>query len=156
MLPTLVKRCRAPRSLVATRPLKLAVAALLIAGLSGCRQPPAEVFEQAREALKAKQDDEFERLCTKKTRKFLSNARTIVKKSSREFKVLASGRLNHSIMPKGDVVDTVERGHLCVLIVKKGNQRNTVPMRLEQGQWRIDLLEMDSFLSVVMPPKPQS
>ncbi len=130
---------------------KTLLALALLVALAGCRDDPKVVFEGARDTLAAKDVAGFLKLLTPPARDFLARADHVSKKSGRVFKVLRDGKPTKRLLPKGDVVDVVENGRKCVVVVKKGSKTSQVPMRLVRGQWRIDLLEMDSFLAAMTP-----
>ena len=127
----------------------VAAGVLLTAG--GCREEPKIVFESARDALKAKDVDGFLKLVTPKTRDFLRSADDVSKRSGRTFKVLRDAQPTSRLLPSGEISDVVEQGRRCIVVVKKGRALQQVPMRLVRGQWRIDLLEMDTFLAAIGP-----
>jgi|GEM_PF-2735767 len=143
---------RSTRSNQRWRGLVIAVLALLLsAALGGCREEPTIVFTSARDALAAQDVEGFLDLLTPQARDFLSRADKVSKASGRAFKILRDAKPTKRLLPAGDVTDVVEDGRRCVLVIKKGRNKNQVPMRLVRGQWRIDLLEMDSFMEAIKP-----
>lgn len=136
----------------ATNGLKTtALAALMCGALCGCRDDAKVVFETARDTLEAKDVPGFLLLVTPKARAFLQRADDVSKRSGRTFRVLRDGAPTKALLPKGDVTDVVEQGRRCVVVVTQGRRKQQVPMRLVRGQWRIDLMEMDSFLAAMQP-----
>ena len=134
-----------------TRLQRLLIALALVAACLGCREKPEIVFIQARDSLKSKDVEGFLDLCTPRTKRFLERSEEVAKKSGRSFKVLRDASPSARLLPKGDVSDVVAQGHRCIVVVRKGRRTSQVPMLLVQGQWRIDLLEMDTFLAAVTP-----
>lgn len=135
------------------RPARAAAAALLLlsALAAGCREEPAAVVESARSALKSGDDEAFLALCEPSAADLLRRGELVQKRSGRVFKVLRDGKPTTTLLPKGDVGEVVESGQRAVVELRKGDRKELVPLRLVRGQWRIDLLEMDSFLQAMQP-----
>ena len=131
----------------ALRLLLLPTAALL---LCQCRDAPDVVLTEARQALVQKDTEAFLLLLEPKAAALLRAAPQVVSRSGSVYKVLRDGKPTGVLLPKGEVVDVVETGHRAVVVVK-GTEKAQVPMRLCDGQWRIDLLEMDTFYRALRP-----
>jgi outer membrane murein-binding lipoprotein Lpp len=141
-----------PRPLVALVhriPWGIAVVALTL--LAGCRDSPEDVIAQARQTLAAKDDAGFLTLLEPKSAAFLQAAPDVVNKSGKVYRVLRDGRPTTALLPKGEAVEVVEQGTLAVVMFKQGQETARVPLRLIEGQWRIDLLESDLFLQALQP-----
>jgi len=123
----------------------------LLALCAGCRDAPAEVLGNARNALAARNEVQFLALVEPRAAALLRNMPEVMNKSGRQYKVLRDGKPGSNLLPKGDVADVVESGKRAVVVVKQGRAASQVPMRLIEGQWRIDLLEMDSFHEAIRP-----
>lgn len=126
---------------------------LLLAVLcAGCRDDPAVVFAEARQALQSRDEPAFLRLLEPRSAALLRASDKVIAKSGRAWKVLRDGRPSPALLPKGDIVgEPIENGREAVVMVHQGVVQRRVPMRLVQGQWRIDLLEMDTFYQLVRP-----
>ncbi|MBP47372.1 MAG: hypothetical protein CMH53_05495 [Myxococcales bacterium] len=126
---------------------------------SGCRADPAEVLDQARDALSSRDTDGFLALLDPASRDFLLESQKVTKASSRTLEILGSKGFSKELLPAGDITEDPEDGDHCVVLsgklclveVRKGRKKTRVPMRLIRGQWRIALLEMNSFLKLVSP-----
>ena len=130
----------------------IVVAALAVVG--GCRDEPNVVIEAARDALKQKDSDTFLQLLTPRSAELLRRADQVNRRSGKNFKVLRSGRPTPALMPKGDLLEPVIDGKLCTVMAKKGTARVPVILRLVRGQWRIDLLEMQTLQTELSPMEP--
>lgn len=120
--------------------------------LAGCRDAPDVVLASARNALQSRDEAGFLGLLEPRAAAFLRTVPSVVSKSGRVFKILRDGKPGANLLPKGDVVDVVETGPRAVVVkVRQGKMEAKVPMRLVEGQWRIDLLEMDSFYQQIRP-----
>jgi hypothetical protein len=117
----------------------------------GCRDAPEVVFSEAKLALQQHDEAGFMALVEPGAHAFLTAATDVVGKSGRVFRVLKDGKPSPALLPKGEVKDVIERGNRAEVIVVQGSQKAIVPMRLVEGQWRIDLLEMTSFQAAVKP-----
>jgi len=138
----------------------LGLATVLAALLqTGCRDNPEIVFQQAREALKSKDNAAFLALVDAPSRAFLTRSQDVVRLSGQTYEVLGAKGFAPDLLPAGELVEDTEDGDyclpavgkLCVVQVKKGRNVVRVPLRLVRGQWRIAMLEMDSFLNTVLP-----
>ena len=131
----------------------------LLALSFGCRADPADVVTQARDALETRDPDTFLALVDPPSRAFLLEAQKVSKASSRTLEILGAKGFSKELLPAGDLVEdpedgdycVVQSGKLCLVEVRKGRKATRVPLRLVRGQWRIALLEMDSFLKMVSP-----
>ncbi len=123
----------------------------LTAAIAGCRDAPDEVLADARQALQDRDEAGFVRLVEPRAAGLLARSHEVVAKSGHTWKVLRDGRPGPTLLPKGNVSAVVENGKRAVVIVQQGTQQGQVPMRLVQGQWRLDLLEMDTFYQLVQP-----
>lgn len=121
--------------------------------LCGCRDDPVDVLAQARTALATKDEATFLELLEPRAASLLRAAPATVSKSGQRFKVLRSGKVSAELIPKGEVVDTIESGKRAVVVVKSTTGKFDVPLRLVEGKWRLDLLEMDTFYTAVHPTK---
>ncbi len=121
--------------------------------LSACRDDPASVFDQARNALAAKDDAAFLQLCEPRAAALLTAAPAVVTQSGRVFKVLRDGRPTARLLPDGEVVSVAENGHRAVVTTRSKKPASRVPMLLVAGQWRIDLLEMPQFAEAIQPER---
>lgn len=130
------------------------IAVAVIVAFGACRDEPNVVIDSAREALKQKDFEGFERLLTPRSADLLRRADEVGKRSGRAFKVLRAGRPTTSILPKGELGEPIIDGNLCTVLAKKGNERVPVILRLVRGQWRIDLLEMQTLLTEMTPMEP--
>ena len=134
-------------------------ALLVILFLSACRDEPADVLEQARNALAAKDDAAFIALCEPRAAELLTAAPLAVAQSGRVFKVLREGRPTARLLPDGEVVSVAENQHRALVVTRSSKPASRVPMRLVAGpsslspQWRIDLLEMPQFAAAVQPER---
>jgi hypothetical protein len=117
----------------------------------GCRDAPEVVFAEAKLALQQRDEAGFVALLEPGAQAFLAAATDVVGKSGRVFRVLKDGKPSPALLPKGEVKDVIERGKRAEVIVVQGSQKAIVPLRLIDGQWRIDLLEMTSFQATVKP-----
>jgi hypothetical protein len=124
---------------------------LLTIALAGCRDAPEIVLAEARQALQARDEPAFVSLVEPRAAELLARSNDVVAKSGHTWKVLRDGRPAPTMLPKGEVSTVVENGKRAVVIVQQGTQQGQVPMRLVQGQWKIDLLEMDTFYQLVRP-----
>ncbi|MCO4761074.1 MAG: hypothetical protein KC502_06185 [Myxococcales bacterium] len=137
--------------------LLVVIAALTLLG--GCRDNPEVVFGHARDALASKDSEAFLALVDPPSRAFLTRSQDVVRLSGRTYEVLGAQGFAPDLLPKGDLVEDTQdgdyciiaTGNLCMVEVKKGRDRVRVPMRLIRGKWRIALIEMDPFLSAVLP-----
>lgn len=128
---------------------RLSFAFLLL--LVGCRDAPDVVLAEARNALTAKDDEAFLRLVEPGAKKLLQAAPQVVTRSGKTFKVLEAGRPTPALLPAGEIVGVTENGKRAVVELKRGGGKARVPMVLVSGQWRIDLLEMDTFWNAARP-----
>jgi hypothetical protein len=126
-------------------------AALIL--LSACRDEPADVLDQARAALAAKDDGAFLALCEPHAAAILTAAPGVVNQSGRVYKVLRDGRPTARLLPDGEVVSVEENGHRAIVVTRSKKPASRVPMRLVEGQWRIDLLEMPQFADAISPER---
>ena len=126
---------------------------LLTVFLTACRDDPATVLDQARVALAAKDDAAFLALCEPRAAALLTAAPTVVAQSGRVFRVLRDGRPSARLLPDGEVDSVVENGHRAIVQTRSKKPASRVPMRLVQGQWRIDLLEMPQFAEAIQPER---
>ncbi len=121
--------------------------------LTACRDEPADVLDHARAALAAKDDAAFLGLCEPRAAALLTAAPTVVNQSGRVYKVLRDGRPTARLLPDGDVVSVEENGHRAIVTTRSKKPASRVPMRLVEGQWRIDLLEMPQFAEAISPER---
>ena len=121
--------------------------------LSACRDEPAQVLDQARNALAAKDDAAFLALCEPRAAELLAAAPAAVAQSGRVWKVLRDGRPTARLLPDGEVVSVEENGHRALVVTRSAKPASRVPMRLVAGQWRIDLLEMPQFAEAIRPER---
>ena len=130
-----------------------AVAMLLFAvALWGCRDEPRVVLTNARQALQNKDEATFLGLLEPRSRALLEDAARVGKTSGHNWKVLHENLNSPLLLPKGEVVgEPVESGKMAVVMVNQGAVTRRVPMRLVQGQWRIDLLESESLWALARP-----
>lgn len=149
------------RTLVTQRRVRLSstpwsalIAAAVLTLLGGCRDEPQVVIENARTALEQNDQDGFLQLVTPRTADFLRQAKRVHRRSGKNFKVLRAGPPTTVILPKGDLMEPVIDGQLCTVMAKKGTAREPVILRLVRGQWRIDLLEMQSMRTQLSPMEP--
>lgn len=119
--------------------------------LVGCRDAPDVVLTEARQALAQRDTETFLDLLEPRAAALLRAAPQVVSRSGSVYKVLREGKPTASLLPKGEIADVVETGHRAVVVLKAGGTKAQVPMRLCQGQWRIDLLEMDTFYRALRP-----
>lgn len=137
--------------------MRAAILSLVL--LSACRDDPAQVLEQARNALAAKDDAAFIALCEPRAAALLTAAPLAVAQSGHVFKVLHDGRPTSRLLPDGEVVSVEVNGHRALVVTRSGKPAARVPMRLVTGenslggQWRIDLLEMPQFADAVRPER---
>lgn len=131
--------------------IRVLVLLLLACLLTGCRDAPELVLAEARQALQARDEPAFVKLIEPRAADLLARSSEVVAKSGHTWKVLRDGRPAPTLLPKGDVSTVLENGKRAVVIVQQGTQQGLVPMRLVQGQWKIDLLEMDTFYQLVRP-----
>ena len=124
---------------------------LTLTALVGCRDAPEVVYGNARLALQARDDAGFLDLLEPRSRALLESAPDVVSQSGRAFRVLRDGKPSPALLPKGEVKEAVERGRRAEVVVVQGNRKVAVPMRLVEGQWRIDLLDMDAFYANLRP-----
>ena len=125
----------------------------LVVFLSACRDDPAEVLDQARNALAAKDEAAFLALCEPRAAELLTAAPQVVAQSGRVFKVLRDGRPSARLLPDGEVATVEENGHRAIVLTRSKKPGGRVPMRLVDGQWRIDLLEMPQFAEAIRPER---
>lgn len=130
----------------------IVVATLALVG--GCRDEPTLVIEAARDALKQKDHDAFLQLLTPKSADLLRQGDLVHRKSSKNFKVLRSGHPTPAVLPKGELLEPIIDGQLCTVMAQKGTAKVPVILRLVRGQWRIDLLEMQSMQTELSPMEP--
>lgn len=121
--------------------------------LPACREDPAQVLVDARNALVAKDDAAFLALCEPRAAELLTAAPKVVAQSGRVFKVLREGRPTARLLPNGEVLAVEENGHRAVVVTASKKPGGRVPMRLVDGQWRIDLLEMPQFADAIRPER---
>lgn len=121
--------------------------------LVACRDDPATVLQKARNALAAKDDAAFIALCEPHAAELLKRAPEVVAQSGRVYKVLRDGRPTAHLLPDGEVLEVTEMGHRAVVLTKSAKTANRVPMRLVDGQWRIDLVEMPQFAEATRPER---
>jgi hypothetical protein len=120
--------------------------------LTACRDDPRVVLETARQALDNRDETAFLATLEPRSRALLEQAERVGKQSGHSWKVLRDGRPTAALLPKGEVSgEPVVNGHVAVVMVNQGMVTKRVPMRLVQGQWRLDLLESDSFWSLARP-----
>ncbi|MSP91835.1 MAG: hypothetical protein EXR79_08575 [Myxococcales bacterium] len=131
--------------------LPLAMSLALFA-LVACRDAPEIVYGNARQALQSRDDAAFLDLLEPRSRTLLEAAPGVVSQSGRAFRVLRDGKPSPALLPKGEVKEAIERGRRAEVVVVQGNRKVSVPMRLVEGQWRIDLLDMDAFYANLRPP----
>lgn len=128
-------------------------ATALAAALAACRADPATVVDAARAALAAKDDAAFRALCEPKAAKLLAEAEAAVARSGRVYRVLQGGHPTARLLPEGEVVSVDELGHRAVVVTRSKKPSPRVPLRLIDGQWRIDLLEMPQFAEALRPER---
>jgi hypothetical protein len=128
-------------------------ALLLTILLSACRDDPAQVLDQARNTLAAKDDAAFIALCEPRAAELLTAAPQVVSQSGRVFKVLRDGRPTARLLPDGEVVSVAENKNRALVVTRSSKPASRVPMRLVAGEWRIDLLEMPQFTAAVQPDR---
>ncbi len=125
----------------------------LVLLLTACRDAPDVVLDQARNALAAKDDAAFLALCEPRAAALLTAAPAVVAQSGRVFRVLRDGRPTARLLPDGEVAAVEENGHRAVVVTRSKKPASRVPMRLVDGQWRIDLLEMPQFAEAIGPER---
>jgi len=118
---------------------------LLLLGLASCRPPPAEVVVEARSALASGKMTALLPWLAADARALLAAEPKIASASGKLWRVLPDGRLPATLLPAGEVVRTVELGQRAVVTIQRGRTTADVPLRLERGQWRLDLLAMPGF-----------
>lgn len=130
---------------------RLAALLALALGCAACRDDPATVVGAARDALAAQDDEAFLELCEPRAAAFLREASAVQKRSGRLLKVLRDGRPTPSLLPKGEIGEVVEAGHRALVVVRQGERKEQVPLRLIRGKWRLDLLETEQLLAAMRP-----
>ncbi len=121
--------------------------------LSACRADPADVLGAARRALASRDDAAFLALCEPRAAELLTAASNVVAQSGHVFKVLRDGRPTPRLLPDGEVLTVEENGHRAIVVTRSRKPGGRVPMRLVEGQWRIDLLEMPQFADAIRPER---
>lgn len=126
---------------------------LLLILLTACRESPADVVQHARDALAAKDDAAFAALCEPRAAALLQAGPVAVAQSGRVFKVFRDGRPTQRLLPDGEIASVDENGHRAIVVVRSKKPGGRVPLRLVDGAWRIDLLEMPQFADAVRPER---
>ncbi len=113
---------------------------------SACSQQEAivERFTECRELMAdSKMNEQILNCFDARGRKLLKALQREKKKTRGSLKYLAQ---HNSLLNSGDTFGEVEfHGDLALLPVSKGMRRETVIFRKEDGQWRIELLELSRF-----------
>jgi len=156
---TPARRHDTQKTMFASRPQLLVLALLASVLLSGCRDNPEIVLQEARDALKSRDEAAFLARLDPPSRAFLLQSQDVVRLSGQTYEVLGATGFAPDLLPSGEFVEDtddgdfciVATGNLCMVEVKKGRNSVRVPMRLVRGQWRIAMLEMEPFLKAVLP-----
>ena len=133
-----------------TRPMRIPLALPLML-VTACRDDPAVVLDQARTALATRDEAAFIALCDPKSAELLRAAPEVVRQSGRKWQLFHEGRPTPRLLPEGEVVDVVEQGQRAVVTLRTKKPNGQVPMRLVDGEWRLDLLTMPQFTDAVTP-----
>lgn len=147
-------------AMIRVKPLLRCLLLTTAALLSGCRDAPSEVLDQARNALA-----EVNRIpCNKaeplqealvalsqhlepRAAALLLAAPQVERAASGQFKVFASCKPPPSILPMGEVLKSEVGERVArVTVQAKGHKHGVmVPMVLVDGRWKIALLDMESL-----------
>jgi hypothetical protein len=140
------------RPIVLMNGLRVSLGVFAVGLLWGCRDDPRAVLGDARQALKNRDEAAFLALLEPRSRALLEDAARVGKRSGQTWKVLNDSLISAGLLPKGEVVgEPVDNGQQAVVMVNQGSVTRRVPLRLVQGQWRIDLLETDTFWAMARP-----
>ncbi len=120
----------------------IGVVALTIVGSMGCRQPPAEVYLEARSAAEAENMDAFLPHFTRWSRTLLQGFSEVVDQSRRRLQYVRDPLKLHSF---GDVTNETITEDLAILEVTGSRGTEQVVLVVEDGAWRIDALRLAGF-----------
>lgn len=151
---------------IAKLPLLSIAPLIALAALStGCRDSPELVLLNARDSLaevnktacgnKERLADALQDLSKyvePRAAALIRSAPDVEKTSSGQFKVFVTCKPPPSVLPQGEVAKVEQLSEVTVLLRlqgKAGKPGPEVPMVLVDGRWKIDLLEMDSFLQAI-------
>ncbi len=124
---------------------------LCLVGATACRDAPLTVLADARQALNNKDEAGFLALCEPRSAEVLRQGQVVSSKSGKIWRVLRDGHPTPALLPKGEPNEPVEQHHVVVIPVVQGTKKSNVVMRLVEGQWRLSLLDMDSFWQLTRP-----
>jgi len=133
---------------------------------TGCREPAREVYERAK--LAAEQGDEatFTACLTARSQALWAGLKEAEAKSGNVLKAITDSNVAKAVLPRGSVKkrkaadgkeedDIKEDGHVTAFIVETSDGPVALYMRLERGQWRVDLPELATFYKAARPePSP--
>lgn len=143
----------------------IALVIALATGVTGCRDSPELVLQNARDSLaevnktacgnKERLGDALQDLSKyiePRAAALIRSAPDVEKSSSGQFKVFVTCKPPPSVLPPGEVVKVEQPSEITAFIKlqgKAGKPGPEVPMVLIDGRWKIDLLEMESFTQAI-------
>ena len=152
-----------PTSMPNFRTIALVIA--LSVAAAGCRDSPELVLQNARDSLaevnktacgnKERLADAlqgFSKYVEPRAAALIRSAPDVEKTSSGQFKVFVTCKPPPSVLPAGEVQKIEQMSDIAALVRlqgKAGKPGADVPMVLVEGRWKIDLLEMESFIQAI-------
>ena len=120
----------------------IGVVALTIGASMGCRQPPTEVYLEARSAAETEDVEAFLPHFTRWSRTLLRGFSDVVDESRRRLQYVRDPMKLHAF---GDVTNETITDDVAVLEVEGARGTERVVLVVEDGVWRIDALRLAGF-----------
>ncbi len=126
----------------------LALSLLSFVLFLGCSEEPDQVYQRALDARRAKDQAAYLACFTVRSQRVLERLDEVEEMTRKKLVYLQKP---FTLLPEGTPLGTArEKGNVARLTVKGGRQDIEIVLLKEQGEWRIEALELDAFWAPMM------